>query len=414
MKLIKSKCLKYVCLSLVLFAQAKGVSAGEEVYFQTSDGVKFWCNQGNLNYNLDHENGKLAAICSVLAEPGKADGLSEETAFKLDVNGKIFKKYILDFFRYGKVAFKNKIDAENTLNICEDLGLPLAEKYICSQVLDRSPRQFHIGSAARDIVKSLETLAELDENVGSFVKIEGGNFQMGSPLGEQTRRVDEIQHWVTLSDFELGETGVTQEIYASIMGTNPSTFKEQKYCPGKIKMVESHGGAQVQVCANYPVEQVSWNDAIQFINIVNDKFKDFGYRFSLPTEAQLEYAFRGGTDTAFVSGADEAEDLGEYIWHSGNSGKQSQSVKSKRANAYGIYRSSVQEWANDWYAPYPEGEATDPRGPLSGCWSRVLRGGGWDRGASDSRSACRAHTSPNTNDSNLGFRLRRTRISESN
>jgi formylglycine-generating enzyme required for sulfatase activity len=393
MKLVKNKCFKYVYLSLLLFTQASAVSAGDAVYFETADGVSFWCDQTNLNYNLDLGNGKLAAICSILVVPGKTDGLSKETAFKLDLNGKLFKKYILDFFRYGKVAFKNKIDAENTLAICEDLGLPLAAEYICTNVLRRKPDS------------ALEVL-------GKFVEIRGGTFQMGSPIGEQNRKDDETQHWVTLSDFELCEAAITQETYAKILGTNPSRFKEQKYCPDSFKIIENSAGQQIGVCADHPVEQVNWNDAIQFINTVNAKFRDSGYKFSLPTEAQFEYAFRGGTETAFVSGTNAAG-MEEYMWPSTTSMWPTHPVKSKRANAFGIYQSSVREWTNDWYGAYPAGEATDPQGPVTG-YSRSIRGGGTSlKGFCPSRSAYRGCTDPDNTggvfDGSLGFRLLRSR-----
>ncbi len=113
------------------------VIAGEKVYFETADGEKFWCDPDNLDYHIDAD-GKLAAICNLLSEEGKEDG-AEELCHKIDVNGKLMKKYVLPFLRYGEVSFKNTADAENTLRICEDMGLPKAEEYIC-KTLKRKPR----------------------------------------------------------------------------------------------------------------------------------------------------------------------------------------------------------------------------------------------------------------------------------
>ena len=399
------------CLIMLFVSFTQGTTgfAGDPVYFKTADGERFWCDQDNLTYNLDHENGKLAAICSLLAQPGVEDGMSEETAIKLDVNGKLFKKYVLDLFRYGKVAFKNKSDAENTLTLCQDLGLPRAEKYICTEVLKIKPRQARAGLLDMNLAQGSGGSAnksKMDEDLGNFVEIQGGTFQMGSPVGERHRRMDETQHPVTLSDFELSEAPVTQETYAKIMGTNPSFFKAQEYCPGSFKIVEGPGGQQNAACADHPVENVSWNDAIQFINAVNTKFQDTGYQFGLPTEAQLEYAFRAGMETAFVSGEDETE-LGEYIWYSTNSGNQTHPVKSKRANEFGIYRSCVWVWANDrYYGDYLVREAIDPQGSAIG-WERILRGGAWNLGAAVYRSAFRGSTNQNTQGA-FGFYLLRT------
>ena len=164
-----------------------------------------------MDYHLDPE-GNFSNICNLLSETGIQDGRSEETAHELNIDGKLTRKYILNFIRYGKVSFKNKTDAENTLTICEDLGLPLAEEYICKEVLKIDSRkermQLQESKAAR--VNSIP-LDEMEKVLGHFVKIEGGTFLMGSPDTELNRDDDERQHAVTLSDFELGEVAVTQE-----------------------------------------------------------------------------------------------------------------------------------------------------------------------------------------------------------
>ena len=401
-------------LFILPFTLAFNVFAGEMIYFKSYDGEKFACDQANLTYNLDHENGKLAAICSLLALPEVAevaeveDGKSEETAIRLDVDGKLFRKYILNIFRYGKVAFKNKADAENTLTLCEDLGLPLAEEYICRKVLKIKTRKARTGPVGMNLARGLGSSvdnSEMDEILGSFAELQGGTFQMGSPADERNRQVNEAQHVVTLSDFELGEAAITQETYAKIMGTNPSVFKEQRHCPHSFKDVEGPGGQHIAVCADHPVELVSWNNAIQFIDTVNARFKDLGYRYSLPTEAQLEYAFRGGTETAYVSGADEGG-MEEYAWNTTYSNNQTHPVKSKRANEFGIYQSSVREWANDLFEFFPASGTIDPRGPAGGL-AHVIRGCAWYQNASDHRSACRNCNGPDSSAFFLGFRLLR-------
>ncbi|MEO5968671.1 MAG: SUMF1/EgtB/PvdO family nonheme iron enzyme, partial [Bdellovibrionia bacterium] len=131
-----------------------------------------------------------------------------------------------------------------------------------------------------------------------------------------------------------------------------------------------------------------------------------GYQFALPAEAQLEFAFRGGTETAFLSGA-EREGLEEYVWNSENSSKQTHPVKSKRANAFGVHQSSVREWTMDWYRDFfPTGEETDPQGPTEGT-DHVIRGCGWYQYPAACRSAFRGSAGPASGAYFIGFRLLR-------
>jgi len=143
MKLVKNKKVNQIRLSLVIIAslalQSLPAVAVEKVYFKTLDGEAFACDKANLEFHMDQE-GRLSEIFNFTSEVESGDGNSESTAFELDVNGKLFKKYILDIIRYGKVSFKNNADAENTLTICENLGLTLAEEHVC-KVLKRKPRK---------------------------------------------------------------------------------------------------------------------------------------------------------------------------------------------------------------------------------------------------------------------------------
>jgi formylglycine-generating enzyme required for sulfatase activity len=209
-----------------------------------------------------------------------------------------------------------------------------------------------------------------------------------------------------LSQFYIMDAAVTQESYARLTGTNPSKFKESKYCPKSFKEIDVNG-KKIPVCADHPVEQVSWDDAKVFVQLMNKN--DPNHTYNLPTEAQLEVAFRGGTKTAYVSGRDDDKGLGDYVWYSANSGSQTHPVKSiKFSNKFGIYRSSVWEWAQDWYeGSYASSTGLDPQGPTSGS-GRVLRGGGWRSVAACCRSAGRSDDSPGSRGDDLGFRLVRT------
>ena len=216
-----------------------------------------------------------------------------------------------------------------------------------------------------------------------------GTFLMGSPKTETGRGYDENQHSVTLTrGFWLLEHPVTQKAWETIMGNNPSCFK---------------------LSPNHPVERVSWEDVQKFIQKLNARD---GVQYRLPTEAEWEYAARGGQNHIY-SGSNHIEDV---AWYSGNSGSQTHPVCQKRPNAFGLYDMSgnVWEWVQDWYGPYATAGNTfnadsceDPQGNLTGSY-RVLRGGGWNYFPVYSRSAVRIRDTPGSRNSYLGFRLARS------
>jgi formylglycine-generating enzyme required for sulfatase activity len=245
-----------------------------------------------------------------------------------------------------------------------------------------------------------------------YVRIEPGEFTMGSPEDELRRFGDETQHRVTVTRaFALKATEVTQAEWRAVMGTDPSGFAD---------------------CGDTcPVEQVSWFDAVDYVNRVSDAeglprcYADdvdrtfagldcTGYR--LPTEAEWEYAARAGAMTALHTGdivnADcvpvdpNADAAG---WYCGNAGGTPHPVGEKQPNAWGLYdmHGNVWEWVQDWYAAYPAGAVVDPAGPASG-ELRVFRGGGWRFGAQDARSAFRRESSPALRFSDQGFRPSRS------
>jgi len=217
----------------------------------------------------------------------------------------------------------------------------------------------------------------------NMVSIPSGSFLMGSPSSEKGRDSDEVQHRVTISKgFWMGKYEVTQEQWQSIMGSNPS------HCKGD----------------NRPVENVSWNSVQIFIRKLN---RQTGKRFRLPTEAEWEYACRGGTDTTYCFG-DGAGQLLQYAWYVENSGDQTHPVGQKKPNAWGLYdmHGNVCEWCQDWYGKYPSGSVTDPTGPSSG-FVRVLRGGSGANYARGCRSENRSWGYPSSWVNSLGFRLAR-------
>ena len=237
----------------------------------------------------------------------------------------------------------------------------------------------------------------------NFVKIKAGTFQMGTPSSESDRDSDETLHTVTITrDFEMQSTVVTQAQYFLVMGNNQSDFKNRSYCSSDY--VEING---TSLCPNHPVENVSWNDAQDFINKLNATDADFSYR--LPTEAEAEYAIRAGTQSAYWFG-DNADRLSDYAWFNRNSGGLTHAVGTKPANPWGLYDASgnVWQWVSDWYSKdLSSSHQTDPVGAASGSY-RVLRGGGWYYNAQYLRSGIRSYGVPGNHFSIAGFRLVRT------
>ncbi len=241
----------------------------------------------------------------------------------------------------------------------------------------------------------------------TLVKIPAGTFAMGSPSGERYRDTDEgPQHQVTLTrDFYISRTEVTQGQWQAVMGANPSTSS---------------------IGADYPVESVSWNDIAGsngFIATLNAHLAATGQpgagAIRLPTEAEWEYAARGGTTTRFAFGDNLDCDDGcgvctladTFMWWCGNNTTSgTKKVGLKQANQFGVHdmHGNVWEWTADWYDTYPSGPVNDPTGPASGS-GRVVRGGSYNEAGGNARSASRTSTSPDSTGYWRGFRVARER-----
>ena len=223
---------------------------------------------------------------------------------------------------------------------------------------------------------------ELNKLINNMVYVSGGTFTMGgtSEQGSDAESDEKPTHSVTLSSYYICKYEVTQALWRAVMGSNPSNFKGD----------------------NLPVECVSWNDCQTFINRLNSYT---GRNFRLPTEAEWEFAARGGNYSRHYkySGSNYINDV---AWYSDNSGDRTHPVGTKQANELGLYDMSgnVWEWCSDWYGSYSSYSQTDPIGPNSGS-DRVLRGGGWFDIASYCRSSDRSYNSPGDRDDGLGIRL---------
>ncbi len=216
---------------------------------------------------------------------------------------------------------------------------------------------------------------------------------MGSPASDTVAFFDERPpHRVRITrPFYLGKYLVTQEQWKAVMGSNPSQFKG----------------------ATSPVESVRWDECQKFLEKLSTRSRPRGGKFQLPTEAQWEYACRAGSTTRYCFGDDKAQ-LGQYAWYAANADDRTHPVGQKKPNAWGLYdmHGNLWEWCADWYdggyyahsaandliswtttssgRHYAYPEASDPAGPSEGT-CRVMRGGCWDRDATDCRSAFRGN-----------------------
>ena len=225
----------------------------------------------------------------------------------------------------------------------------------------------------------------------TMVAVEGGTFTMGATAEQGSDAYDEENpaHDVTLSSYSIGQTEVTQALWQAVMGSNPSYFK------GNLQR---------------PVEKVSWNDCQTFITQLNALT---GKTFRLPTEAEWEFAARGGklSQGYKYSGSNT---IGDVAWYwdnipsqtSGNAGYGTQIVATKAPNELGLYDMSgnVWEWCQDWYGSYSSDAQTNPTGPSTGSY-RVHRGGSWGNDARGCLVSLRSGSTPTLSNYYLGLRL---------
>ena len=217
----------------------------------------------------------------------------------------------------------------------------------------------------------------------NMVKVEAGSFIMGctSEQGCDCDSDESPYHRVTITqDYYIGKFEVTQELWEAVMGTNPSSWKTY----------------------DRPVVKVSWKDAQEFCAELN---RMTGRHFRLPTEAEWEFAARGGkkATNAKYSGSSS---IANVAWYTGNSDGQTHPVGKMRPNELGIYDMSgnVWEWCQDWCGNYSSASQTDPQGPYSGSY-RALRGGGWNSRERNCRVSTRLKCDPEFRNDNMGFRL---------
>ena len=245
--------------------------------------------------------------------------------------------------------------------------------------------------AEREKLAGANICFKVEANSGKFtvngvsfemVLVEGGTFRMGatSEQEDEAESDEKPVHSVTLSNYYIGKNEVTQALWQAVMGSNPSCFEG----------------------SDLPVEDVSWNDCQEFIQKLN---RLTGRNFRLPTEAEWEFACRGGNNSCGYKYSG-SNNLANVAWYDDNSDGQTHPVATKAPNELGIYDMSgnVWEWCADWYANYTSNSQTNPKGPQSGSY-RVYRGGSWIYYARDCRSSLRDDSFPTNRFCSLGLRL---------
>jgi formylglycine-generating enzyme len=287
------------------------------------------------------------------------------------------------------------------------------EFFLAKKVIANGPAFVHFNLTGMDM-----TLQFCQVFVPNLIHVKSGVFLMGSPENEASRREDETQHPVKVSSFFIASTPVTLgqfEYFVQESGYQTDADKDGgSYIWTGKKFTKKAGvnwrcdvSGKIQTNKEHPVLHVSWNDAIDYCKWLGQKW---GIQCRLPTEAEWEYAARGGNQSGGYeySGSNE---LKEVSWYSENAGGKTHPVGQKKPNELGLYDMSgnVWEWCQDWYdEKYYEkykskGTVEDPAGPDSGSY-RVVRGGSWSNNAEDCRAAYRNRNLPGNRRSTLGFR----------
>ncbi|MBO4545754.1 MAG: formylglycine-generating enzyme family protein [Verrucomicrobia bacterium] len=374
---------EYACRAGTTTALNSGKNLSKEVQCSEMDEVGwYWYNGGKESYNNN-------LICT---HPG---GQKKPNAWGLyDMHGNV-GEWCLDYYEdYPTSAVVDPTGPDTGTDRAVRWGSWWNAAWACRSAYRGNDKPDAVYASLGFRVALAPVVTSNDIGL-DMVWIEPGTFMMGSPENEQGRANNETQHKVTLTQgYWLGKYEVTQKQYQAIMGKNPSNFKG----------------------ATLPVEKVSWEDAMAFCAKLTASEKEAGrlpsgYEYTLPTEAQWEYACRAGTTTALNSGKDltngtQCSEMGEVGWYSYNSGEKTHPVGQKKPNAWGLYdmHGNVLEWCLDWNGDYPLAPVTDPTGPDNGT-SRVIRGGGWNFIAGGCRSASRSNYGPTYNSYFCGFRV---------
>ena len=321
----------------------------EEIRIISGTEIEFSKHEGNFVGSYTREGNKIRVVFEVLGTKHSDyfietdDGLTAEETGKVYLSEAGFKKIEM------KAEEDNQAAKTQFASLAKEMNLDLGNGYKMELVL-----------------------------------IPSGKLMMGSPVGEEGRKINEgPQHEVMITKpFYIGKYEVPQEQYEAVMGQNPSHFKGSKN----------------------PVDSVSWDDAQAFCKKLTNQAKQ---TVRLPTEAEWEYSCRAGTKTIYYSG-DTYKDLDRVAWYDANSKGTTHPVGQKDANKFGLYdmHGNVWQWCQDWYAEdyYGKSEAENPQGPAQGA-EHLLRGGSWLNVPMFCRSAERYGYNPDDRNKDIGFRV---------
>ena len=288
-----------------------------------------------------------------------------------NITGLLIGKHTVELSGSGNRGGKQDVEIQENRTAVIDMELALRDNHA---TVDGDAQVFTVTGHGRTVNFKM-------------IKVEAGKFQMGSESGDSDEKPF---HQVTLTkDYFMGETEVTQGLWYAVMGQSPTS--DGSKWDSTRKMGD-----------NYPAYYISYEDCQKFLTKLNQMT---GQQFRFPTEAEWEYAAKGGKKSQgyTYSGSNS---IGDVAWYTANSGSETHEVKTKKANELGLYDMSgnVCEWCADWYGDYNTGSQTDPTGPTSGYY-RVFRGGSWYDSASNCRVAYRISSTPSPRYNYLGFRL---------
>jgi formylglycine-generating enzyme required for sulfatase activity len=399
------------------------VKAEKDKYYSDEEQVEITAGKDeNLSFDLKGKTGSVDVVTTPMDAKVYLDGEKQGTS-PLTIKDKLIGSYDIRLEKagYGTVSQSIQIKEDETITVEETLpqgkevtisSTPSgASLSIDGEAKGTTPYTGTISFGSHNIklvngekvveesisvtqsgksrwefdVQEFGDFTEKDAGVNiDMVAVKGGTFKMGCTSGQSDCDDDEKPvHSVTVDDFYIGKYEVTQAQWKAIMGSNPSHFDD---CG-----------------SNCPVKKVSWKKVQEFIKKLNQKT---GKNYRLPTEAEWEYAARGGSKSKGYKYAG-SNSIGTVAWYNDNSGSETHPVGQKQPNELGLYDMSgnVYEWCSDWYGDYSSSSQTNPKGPSSGS-NRVLRGGSWYYNARYCRVASRDSRIPNFSDYNrFGFRL---------
>ena len=361
--------------------------------------INFTLNPPNaqiiINNEIARNNNRLELVPGIYMIEIKADKHhSQKETIEIKLGDNIHKNYTLDAQTGNLLLSTNPVDTKTEIYINNNFiktvigSVQVTDLFIGDYTLKCSAsghknKVFRVSVVENEFKEFSIVLEERADVVIEMVFVEGGTFQMGSNEGSHNEKP---VHNVSVSSFYIGKYEVTQKEWVAVMGSNPSRFQRGKKIGGFLGI----GGMKILNSDSLPVENISWYDAVEFCNklseiegftpvyTINERnvicdWNADGYR--LPTEAEWEFAARGGNKSKGFKYSG-SNNINEVAWYGANSGKITHIVGTKQPNELGLYDMSgnVWEWCWNWLDPYTIDRKTNPIGNDTGL-NRIKRGG---------------------------------------